>query len=613
MELKNRVQFLAMAKSLGNKDFTISEKQLGYYGAVAKGGAALITPGAGIVFPEYPSILPRQIGLFDDKFIPGLKQLADTVHQYGAKIIIQPWHPGEAAYFCKPTDVKKVADWSIDEIHEMQRRFVDAAVRMKKAGIDGVEMHCAHNYLLEQFIVPMYNKRTDEYGAQTVESGLRFTTEIMKMIREACGPDFAITVKINGDDFNPDGMNDERLAQVGPILEKAGAQMISVSAGGSLTDFTGMAGDGYRKEGWKVRLAEIVKNSGVTIPVMATGSLRHPEFVEEILAAGKCDMIGMGRGLVADPEWCNKLAEGREDEIAYCVSCMGCNTGCSVNPNSLREYQNLVPEKNGDGKVAVVVGGGPAGMQAAKTLAERGFKVTLFEKEDKLGGLENLAAAPIGKYKLGWQVDYLERQLKRLGVEVRLNTEATEEAVLALEPYGVVIATGSTATFPASIPGIMKPHVKGSREVLANLPKESDKDIVIIGSGLVGMETGTDYASKGNRVHLIDILPPLNLMKSPQDIVLAYTHARKYGVKFHWAHKLTEITDDAVIAENTETGEKLTLSADSVVLCMGSRANAALYESLKDKVERLYNVGDSNAPGKIQEAVRAAYDAAIAM
>lgn len=612
MELKNRVQFLAMAKCLGNMDFTISDKQVAYYEAVAKGGAGLITPGAAIAFPEYPSVLPMQPGVFDDKFIPGLKRLADAVHKHGAKIIMQPWHPGETPYFCAPDAVKKCADWTVDELHAMQKRWVECAVRMQKAGIDGIEMHVAHNYLLEQFVVPLYNKRTDEYGAQNMENGLRFTTEIMQMVREACGPDFAITVKINGDDFNPDGMTDERLAQVGPILEKAGAQMISVSAGGSLTDSTGMSGDGFREEGWKVRLAEIVKKT-VSIPVMATGSIRHPEYVEQILSEGKCDMIGMGRGLVAEPEWCNKLAEGREDEMAYCISCMGCGTGCSVNPVSLREYLNLTAEKNGDGKQVVVVGAGPAGMQAAKTLAERGFKVTLFEKENEVGGLERLASKPIAKYKLGWHIEYLEKQIKRLGVDIRLGTEATAEEILAMNPHGVIIAAGSIATYPKSIPGIDKAHVVESRDILPNLPQTSGENVVVVGAGLVGIETGMDFASKGNKVDLIDVLPPLDPTKTASDVMLAYGHALGFGVQFHMEHKLLEITDDSVIAENMQTGEKLTLKADRVVLCMGSKPNNALYEALEGKVERLYNVGDSKEAAKIQGAIKSAYDAAIDM
>lgn len=612
MELKNRVQFLAMAKSLGNPDYTISKKQIAYYEAVARGGAGLITPGAAIAFPEYPSVLPMQPGVFDDKFIPGLQKLADAVHKYGAKITMQPWHPGAAAYFCAPDAVKTVADWTIDEMRDMQKRWVEAAIRMQKAGMDGIEMHVAHNYLLEQFAVPLYNKRTDEYGAQNMENGLRFTTEIMQMIRAACGPDFAITVKINGNDFHPDGMTKERLAQVGPILEKAGAQMISVSAGGSLSDITGMSGDGFREEGWKVPLAEIVKKT-VSIPVMATGSIRHPEFVEKILSEGKCDMIGMGRGLVAEPEWCNKLAEGREDEMASCISCMGCGTGCSVNPVSLREYQNLIAEKNGDGRVVVVVGAGPAGMQAAKTLAERGFKVTLFEKEKVVGGLERLASKPVAKYKLGWHIDYLEKQLYRLGVDLCLGKEVTEQDILSMNPYGVIIATGTTPSYPKSIPGIEKSHVSESRDVLEDIPDVTGEDIVIVGAGLVGIETGMDFASKGNKVNLIDILPPMDPMKTAQDVMLAYGHALEFGVQFHMEYKLLEITDDSVIAENIKTGEKLILKADRVVLCMGNRPNDALYEALEGKVEHLYNIGDSKEAGKIQGAVKSAYDAAISM
>ncbi|MGX8701899.1 oxidoreductase [Caproiciproducens sp.] len=620
MKLKNRVQFLAMAKGLCNPDNTVSDREIAYFETVAKGGTALITTGACIVFPEYPSVLPCQPGLYDDKFLPGLKKLADAVHKHGAKLLLQPWHPGEAAYGCDPAGVKKVADFSIDEIKAMQRRFAEAALRAREAGADGIEVHIAHNYLMEEFLTPLFNKRTDEYGAQNMENGLRFSTEMIRMIKEACGPDFAVTAKINGTDLNPEGMTIERVALAGPILEAAGADMIAVSGGGSLTDVLGMSADGHQPEGWKVPFAEAVKKSGVRIPVEATGSIRHPQYIEEILSEGRCDMIGMGRGLLAEPEWVNKLAEGREDEMHNCISCMACFSpvvpgcsNCSVNPLATRELENIEVRKDGGGRTAAVVGGGPGGMQAAVTLAERGFKPVLFEKDGKLGGLENLAAAPVGKAKIQWHIDYLAKQLRRLGVEVRLGSEATAGDIRALKPYGVVIASGSIATYPRSIPGIGKPHVAESRQVLPCFPSVKGENVVVVGAGLVGLETGLTFADMGNRVTLMDILPSANPMEMPIDMMMTLGHVLKAGVELRMEHKLLEITDTAVLAENRKTGEKVTLPADRVVLCMGSRANDALYEELKGEFDRIFNVGDSREPDKILTAVQGGFDAAIAM
>lgn len=619
MELKNRVMLLAMAKSIGNPDNTLNDRQISYYENFAKGGVGLLTTGACILFPEYPSTLPCQPGVYDDKFIPELKKLVDVVHKYGTKIVFQPWHPGITPYGCDPSVLKSVTDFTLDEIHEHQKRFLEAAVRIQKAGADGVEVHAAHNYLLEQFLTPLFNKRTDEYGAQNMENGLRFTTEIIQSIKNTCGPDFAVTVKINGNDFNPDGMNEERLAQVGPILEKAGADMISVSAGGSLTDITGMSDNGSRPEGWKVPLAEIVKKSGISIPVMATGSIRHPEYVEQILTEGKCDMIGMGRGLVAEPEWVNKLAEGREDEMASCISCMGCfnypvpgESGCSVNPTCLREYQNIEVKKDGEGKTAVVVGGGPGGMQAAKTLAERGFSVVLFEKDSKLGGLENLAAAPFGKSKIKWHIDYLTKQLERLNVDVRLGKEVTAEEIKAMKPYGVVMATGTIPTYPKFIPGIDKAHVIESRDLLRDIPEVTGENVVVIGTGLVGLETAMTFAVKGNKVSVLDMIA-LDMTKLTIEGQLGWGGVMAMGAGVYMEHKLLEITDEAVIAENMQTGEKVTIPADRVILCMGRKANNKLYEELTGQIEHLYNVGDSNNPDKIKPAVQGGFDAAVAM
>ena len=618
MELKNRVQFLAMARGYDNPDNTVSDRAIAYFERTAKGGTALITTGACIVFPDYPSKLPCQPGLYDEKFIPGIQKLADAIHKYGAKLLLQPWHPGKQAYFCDPSQVKEVSDFSIEEIKEMQKQFVYAAQIAQKGGADGVEMHIAHNYLQEQFLVPLFNKRTDEYGAQNMENGLRFTTEIIKEIKKVCGADFAVTCKINGTDLNPEGMTAERVAQAGPILEAAGADMIAVSGGGGLTNILGMSGDGHFAEGWKVPFAEAVKKSGVKIPVEATGSIRHPEYVEQILSEGKCDMIGMGRGLFAEPDWVNKLESGREEEIRYCVSCNGCfmavpgKAGCTVNPLATRELEHIEVKGGGAGRTVAVVGGGPAGMQAAMTLAERGFKPVLFEKSGKLGGVEADAALPDGKAKLNWHIDYLERQLKRLKVEVRLNETATADKLKALKPYAVFIATGSVPSIPKFAPGYDKPHVIEACDMLNNMPDVAGQNVVVIGAGMVGLEMGATIAArKAASVTLVDMLEPYNPATMAADLGIDLGYAMAAGVKLQMHHKLLEITDTAVIAENLDSHEKVSFPADRVVLAMGRKADNALYEEIKDQFDHVVNIGDSAETSKILHAVQTGFDSAV--
>lgn len=364
MEVKNRVMLLAMGKMMDNIDHTVGEKNIGFVENLAKNNVGLIIPTAMAVTDNYPSKGFMCAALFDDMFIPGLSKLTAAAHKYGSKIAFQLWHPGLSPYGCSPEEVKAPQDWTMEEIKTLQREFADAAVRAKKAGADAVEFHLAHNYLAENFLSPLFNKRTDEYGADTTENALRFSLEAIAMIREACGEDYPILTKINGSDVVPGGVTTERLVEAAVLLEKAGIAMISVSAGGGLSDFTGMSDDGKRPEGWKVPLAEAVKKA-VSIPVCATGSIRHAEYAEGILAGGKCDMIGLGRGLVAEPEFVTKIEQGRVCEMRHCISCMTCVgvfapgvAGCSINPLSQREYENIQLKEDGDGRTVVVVGSG---------------------------------------------------------------------------------------------------------------------------------------------------------------------------------------------------------------------------------------------------------------
>ena len=327
--VKNRVMFLAMAKNISNFDDSVSAKDIAYVESVAAGGVGLLVPGAMIVDPEWPSVLPLQPGIYDDRFIPGLRRLVLAAHKYDAKILFQLWHPGATNY--SGIDPKTVDELTKDEIHAIQDKFVAAAKRAMAAGADGIEFQTCHGYLACQFISPLFNHRTDEYGWNKVEDRTRFATEILTRIRKVIGPDKIISVKMQGFDYpksegpnGNDGITPEQAAEVAPYLEKAGADMIAVSAGGTIYHQDDiMSGDVHRAEGWKVPAATMVKNA-VSVPVVATGSIRHPDFVDQIINDGKCDMVGMGRGILAEREWVKKCAEGREDELRYCISCMNC-------------------------------------------------------------------------------------------------------------------------------------------------------------------------------------------------------------------------------------------------------------------------------------------------
>lgn len=455
--VKNRVMFLAMAKNISNFDDSVSAKDIAYVESVAAGGVGLLVPGAMIVDPEWPSVLPLQPGIYDDRFIPGLRRLVLAAHKYDAKILFQLWHPGATNY--SGIDPKTVDELTKDEIHAIQDKFVAAAKRAMAAGADGIEFQTCHGYLACQFISPLFNHRTDEYGWNKVEDRTRFATEILTRIRKVIGPDKIISVKMQGFDYpksegpnGNDGITPEQAAEVAPYLEKAGADMIAVSAGGTIYHQDDiMSGDVHRAEGWKVPAATMVKNA-VSVPVVATGSIRHPDFVDQIINDGKCDMVGMGRGILAEREWVKKCAEGREDELRYCISCMNCfnvnpfsyeQTNCSVNPFALREGSKRPIVQDGDGRLVAVIGAGPAGMEAAVTLKQRGFDVVVFDKRDEIGGNLHVAKKPPFKGKFEWAIDYYKSMAKKLNITMKLGKEVTAQEVLALKPYSILVATGS--------------------------------------------------------------------------------------------------------------------------------------------------------------------------
>ncbi len=622
LTVKNRIAYLGMGKMLSTPDNFITDREIAYYTKMARNGVGMMTTGACIVFEDYPSQLPCEPGLYDDKFIPGIKKLADAVHEYGAKFFMQPWHPGIGAYGCDPSECRGPADFTVDEIHDVQRRFVDAAVRAKKGGCDGVEWHMAHNYLPEQFAVSLFNKRTDEYGADTVESGARFSKEVIEKIKEECGKDFLVNLKINAWDMGFEGgMTPERCAEICKILVAAGVDLISVSAGGGSTDITGMSGDGYRAEGWKIDFAATIKEA-VNVPVMATGSIRHLDVMESAIRDGKCDMIGMGRGLLAEPEFVKKVAEGRENELRHCISCMSCFTiipdetmkpHCSMNPTATWEIEEKPLAEDGAGRKVVIVGAGPAGINAAIVLAKRGFKPVIYDKAAYLGGSIRYASAPDGKAKLKWAVDYYREELERLQVPVYLNTEATVEMIKTEKPYAVFVAAGSDPIRPAAIPGIMGDNVLMARDVLDHvIPPYTDEEIVVIGGGMVGMEVATTYVHKGCKATIIEMQSPDAILNAAFTNVIAFMHMQPAGVVPMYMHKVKEITDHSVVAIGPD-GSEVEVPATKVIICMGFTPNNKLYDALKGEFDNVVLMGDAEGVDNIAKACQEGYVAAVAL
>ena len=625
---KNRIIYAAMGKHLATKDGFVTDEYIAYYKSLAEGGVASMTTGIMVIDPEWHYISDRQAWICDDKYIPGLRKLTEEIHKAGSLIFFQPWHSGQAGQPTGLAGLKPITlnDFSIEDIHEIQERWFQAARRAKEAGADGIEFHAAHTYLPCQFISPLFNHRHDEYGIDSIENCTRFSTEIIdRIVRELADDSFMVTAKINGDDFLPGGITIDRAVEVAKTFEAHGVQMITINGGGAITRVECMSDNGVQPEGWKVSFAEALKRS-IKIPVAASGSLRHPDYVDSIIREGKADLAAIGRGLLAEKDWVRKCEEGREDELRYCISCMYCFTtapdgvsGCSVNPFAKRELE--IPElvKDGAGRKVLIVGAGPSGLEAAVTLAERGFDVTICDKKNEIGGQVCYAEMPPHKQKLDWMLEYYRKQIRRLGIQVETGVEADEAYIDARSPEIVIIATGSREFVPpikgADGAGVLS--VAQTFDALQDNKKTCPGKTVIIGAGLTGIELAHLVKSRGgDEVEVLEIMPaPASMV---MEMKLALKAAQEDGVKVAYEQKVTEVRGQEGGFEVDVTdaaGESRTIKADRVIRSAGIRSENALYEKLlaAGKPYAVYAVGDAEKTGKISTAVQSGADTAYAV
>ncbi len=620
--VKNRIVFMAMAKTMSSFNMRYTARDIAYLKEVAEGGVGIVIPGALHVDPLWPSMMMGAAGIFADWQLPGLTEAVKVVHEAGSKILFQLWHPGACDY--NGSNPPTINDISVEEIKRIQGMFANAAMNVLKTGADGIEFQMCHTYLANQFLSPLWNHRTDEYGFDTLENRTRFAVECLATIRQIIGPDKILAVKLQGFDYpegegpdGNDGINPDMAAEYAKVIEPF-VDMITVSAGGTLTGRDDiMTGDVRRAEGWKVFAAEKVK-AAVSIPVAASGNIRHPEFVDKIIEEGKCDMVGMARGIYAEKNWVKKCEEGREDELRYCISCMNCwnvnpfandSSNCSVNPYGCRETFKRPLELDGNGRVVAIIGAGPAGMEAAVTLKQRGFEPVVFEKEDRIGGNVNIAKKPPYKGKFQWQIDYYSNMAKKLGIDVRLGTEATVENVLAINPYSILVATGSNVTTPP-IEGLDTVEVVQSRDVLDKDMQFKDKKMVVIGGGITGMEAALYLREQGNEVCVVDMIPewPTDMFGGDQrhmmEANLETKHCYAAGVGMYYNNKVINFADGKLNLESTIDGSKTALEADVIVLSTGVRPNDKLFnELLAAGHTSVWKVGDANVTDKIWKAV----------
>ncbi|WP_443660531.1 oxidoreductase [Clostridium algidicarnis] len=626
LEIKNRIVMPAMGTSLSTSTGEASDEMIRFYEERAKGGAGLIITEITRVDNETGVGTPNQLCANNLNQIPRLEKLSRAVHRYDSKIFLQLHHPGRQSHsnliagrqIVAPSSVTSSAigelprEMTTEEVEAMVKKFVTGAKIAQMGGIDGVELHGAHGYLLGQFLSPLTNLRTDKYGGDLM-GRMRILTEIIMGIKSVCGPNFPISVRIDGDEFVDGGFKLDEAIKASKYLESIGIDAINVSAGTYESVNTIIEPISY-PQGWKRHLAQGIKDN-VKIPVIACDVIRKPDFAESLIQEGNVDFVAVGRQLLADPEWGKKAMENRENEIRPCISCLYCidklmqceTTKCAVNARMGRELEYGQLKENGKGRVVAIIGGGPAGMESARILALKGFKPVLFEKKDVLGGSVYLGSKPPLKEKLNWFLDSLEYQINQLGVDIRLNSEPTLEDIKSLSPYAVFVATGASPIVPR-LPGIDKSEVCTVIDVLEGKIDIKGKNVIVVGSGMTGLETAELLAVQGNKVTVVEMQNKIGPDAYLPNLIDVTTRLKKHNVEMIPSMKLVEIKENEVSLQNTKDNTISNRNADVVVLSLGSVSNNSMINGLEKIVPIVRVLGDAEKPGRVAEAMHTAFE-----
>ena len=625
---KNRcVMTAAMTGFPGSINGDADERVIRYYEERAAGGTGVIITEAGVVDEIYGACRFNQLH-YTRPHIASLAKLNERLHKYGTVTIAQLWHGG---FICSPEVTghetlspsavdglpdRETRAMTLEDIRYVTKSFADSAVCCRDAGYDGVEIHIAHGYLLAQFVSRYYNRREDEYGG-SFENRCRFPDEVIKAVRDAVGPRFMVGVRISGDemaqDLDPRHITaEEGLAFARHIDALGMVDYINVSNGNKLTN-NANCDPFFYDFGWKAHVAKAIKEA-VHVPVIATNSIKTPDQAEKTLADGVCDFAGMLRANLADPNMMNKAAVGREEEIKGCIGCLFCReprgggqmpAWCAINPRAGCEYDYPPLPQDGRGRPVAVVGAGPGGMEAAVHLASRGYEVTVFEKDNAVGGSMNLADKPDHKERIERLIHTYEAQMKHFGVKICCGVEASPETVEKIHPVGVFLACGANPIIPP-VPGVDLPHVVTAQDAIRQNMRFPGKKIAIVGTGLTGMETAEILARDSDNITMIDMVEVgPGLIHEILDEMLKILVPK--GVRFLPYHKLNAITPEGLIAERLADGAKLPIEADVVVLSLGVAPNRDFIQQFRDRFDPVYVIGDANQSGRIGHATKSGF------
>lgn len=660
MQLPNRIVMSPMTTDYGTFEQEPSSRLMAYLEARARGGVGLITLEVCSVALDHRYQM-NSLSLAEDRFVDMHKKIVDMVHSYGVKIQPQITHPGpeSLAPFIEskpgigpsvnvnPGGMQSCRSLESDEIPAIIEQYVNAAIRAKQAGYDGMELHAAHAYmLLGSFLSPLRNGRADDYGGKKLEKRARLLLEVLAAVRAGVGPDFPITVSLSGYERFPGGRainESQRLAQ---LLVEAGADAFRISGGTTDKLVTSMIMSSDFPDGANVTAAEAIKQV-VDVPVIVVGRIHTPEFANAIVASGQADLIGMGRPFLADPEWPNKANEGRAEDIRRCISCENCidsmiefqNLSCAVNAATGREESNvLVPAASR--KKVVVVGGGPAGMEAARVADLRGHDVVLLERQKRLGGSMLLASTVHADNELFFS--WLIAQINKSTVDVRLGEDASKDLISKLQPDVVIVASGASVETP-TLPGSDQKHVFSGtqlRRIVEGRAISSDfsmlpeflraiagilmksishrltpgrlrkltrlwlplgRRVVIVGADLAALELAEFLANRGRKVHVIEDKKRIAPEVGPKRLTEHMDRLDRLGVTINTETHCESIEAKVVRYKNSVSGSH-SIAADSVILAGDPVADTTLFEMLDGLAPEVHAIGDCTGLGLMRKA-----------
>lgn len=618
--IKNRIVVTPVGLTYADSNGQAGLRLIRYLEERAKGGAGIVMPGIVLVDSKTGKINANELCLENQAQSMSFAHLARAIHKYDAKLFLQLYHPGKctvsgnlngekpwSASEVPTADGKQTKAMSKKDIEYLIEKFVQSAKLAETAGVDGVEIHAAHGYLLNQFLSPLYNHRSDEYGG-SIENRARIVVEIYEAIRKVVSKDFVVGIRISVDEFVEGGNTLEDGLAFAKIWDEMGVDYMNVNCGLQESSQFNREPPCY-PQGWKKHLSKSVKEA-VSCPIIAVNTIKKPDFADSLIGEGVCDFAGLSRGHLADPYWTKKITQGKEDQIRICISCLNCMDTfiqgipptCTVNPRLGREIEFSQIQKNGRGRTVVVIGGGPGGMEAAMVLAERKFRVVLFEQKAELGGQLNYAEKPPKKEKIRWLKEGMIAQLKSLGVEVRLNTKADIEAVKKLKPLGVFLCSGAQPVKPETIDGIDRKNVYTVPEVLSGAVDLRKKQVIVAGAGQAGLETASFLADQGCHVKIIEQESEIGKGVFKQCLNEELKELKAADAEIYPDCTLRSIEETYIMVSCEGQADKK-MEAEAVVMSLGVKGDPKAAEEFKSHFTHVRIVGDALKSGRIVDAI----------